>query len=173
MALLHVFADGTTGGYARLGRTMFACAVGSSGIVSDKREGDGGTPTGTFAVRRLMYRHDRVGRPRTALPAQPIQQAHGWCDDPASPHYNRQVRRSSAWRHEALWRADGLYDLVLAIGHNDRPANPGHGSAVFVHVARPDYAPTEGCVAFGIDDMLRLVARLRPGDRVHIEKPRD
>jgi len=172
MALLHVTGDGPDGGIARLGRMTFACALGSGGIVADKREGDGGTPTGIFAVRRLLYRHDRIGRPLTTLPAQPIQHAHGWCDDPASPHYNRQVRRPSAHGHEHLWRADGLYDLVLVIGHNDRPAVPGRGSAIFVHVARPDHAPTEGCIAFDIDDLLRIVARLKPGDAIHVEKQR-
>ncbi len=170
MTLLRVCSDGATGGIARLGRATFACALGSGGIVTAKREGDGGTPVGLFAARRVLYRHDRMGRPRTALPAHPVQQAHGWCDDPKSPLYNRQVRRPSTHGHERLWRADGLYDLVLVIGHNDRPAVPGRGSAVFVHVGRPDYAPTEGCVAFGIDDMLHILARLNPGDAIRIEK---
>ncbi|MDF1720033.1 MAG: L,D-transpeptidase family protein [Minwuia sp.] len=166
MALLHVFGDG----FARLGRSTYDCALGSSGIVADKREGDGGTPVGTFAIRRLMYRHDRIGRPRTALPAQPILRTHGWCDDPGSPGYNRQIRLPSTFGHEELWRADGLYDLVLVIGHNDRPVVAGGGSAVFVHVARPDMAPTEGCVAFAFDALMEIITRLRPGDTVRIEK---
>ena len=168
MALLRIHGEG----FATLGRTRLACALGRSGIVGRKVEGDGGTPVGRFPLRRLLYRHDRMGRPHTRLPASPVQLHQGWCDDPNSPCYNRQVSLPSRFGRERLWRADGLYDLILVIGHNDRPALPGAGSAVFIHVARPDLAPTEGCIAFAPDDLLLLLRRLGPGDTVLIEKHR-
>ncbi|GJL88957.1 MAG: hypothetical protein DHS20C03_26660 [Minwuia thermotolerans] len=165
MALLRVHPEG----YATFGRRSFACALGRAGIVSTKTEGDGGTPVGLFPLRRLFYRHDRLGRPETLIPATPVQPHQGWCDDPDSPLYSRPVTLPSRYGHERLWRADGLYDLILTIGHNDRPVRPSAGSAVFVHVAHPSMTPTEGCVAFAVDDLLHLLRVLRPGDAVRIQ----
>jgi len=153
-------------GIARFGALALPCALGRAGIATHKREGDGATPAGGFPVRRLLYRPDREAPPHGALPAAPIGRDDGWCDDPDDPRYNRPVRLPYAARHESLWRADGLYDLVLVIGHNDEPVVPGFGSAVFVHVMRPDGGPTESCVAFAIEDLRQLVARLGPASRV-------
>lgn len=164
MALLRVFPEG----HATLGRLSFPCALGRSGIVAEKVEGDGGTPVGRFPVRRLFYRHDRMGRPHSLIPASPVQPHQGWCDAVESPHYNRPVTLPSRYRHEQLWRADGLYDLVLVIGHNDRPVRPGAGSAVFVHVAHPAMTPTEGCIAFTPEDLLHILSVMRPGDAVQV-----
>ncbi len=147
------------------------CALGRAGIRQDKREGDGATPAGLFALRRLLYRADRLPAPRTALPAAAIAVEDGWSDDPNDPLYNRHVRLPHAGRHERLWRDDALYDLILVIGHNDDPPMPGLGSAVFVHVARPDYGPTEGCVALALGDLLELLAASSPGDRLRVEAP--
>jgi L,D-peptidoglycan transpeptidase YkuD (ErfK/YbiS/YcfS/YnhG family) len=140
------------------------CAVGRGGIRADKREGDGATPAGRFLFRRLLYRADRVERPATGLPASPIGPLQGWCDDPADPFYNRPVELPYRARHELLWREDGLYDLVVTLGHNDDPVRPGLGSAVFLHVAGPGWAPTDGCVALDRDELLRLLAESGPGD---------
>ncbi|MEI8394694.1 MAG: L,D-transpeptidase family protein [Rhodospirillaceae bacterium] len=134
------------------------CALGRGGIRADKREGDGATPTGCFALRRLFYRPDRLAEPVTGLPVAALTPEDGWCDDPAHPAYNCPVRLPFAAGHERMWRDDGLYDLVVVLGHNDRPPQPGAGSAIFLHVARPGYEPTEGCVAVHLQDLLRLVA---------------
>lgn len=144
------------------------CALGRTGLVVDKREGDGATPAGVFPLRRVLYRPDRVAAPETGLPVRPITADDGWCDDPGDPAYNRLVRLPYPGRHERLWRDDGLYDLVAVIGHNDDPVVPGRGSAIFLHVAKPDHAPTEGCVALALDDLRRLLADCRPGDEIAI-----
>lgn len=146
------------------------CAIGRTGIAADKREGDGATPVGAFPLRRLLWRADRLSAPATALPTTPIAPTDGWCDDPAHPDYNRPVRLPFAASHEELWRADALYDLIVVIGHNDDPPVPGLGSAVFVHVATEDFGPTAGCVALTRDDLLRLLADCRPGDRLVVEE---
>lgn len=144
------------------------CALGRNGIVRDKREGDGATPAGTFPLRRVLYRADRLARPTTELPVAPIGPRDGWCDDPASPRYNRPVRLPCAAGHERLHRTDGLYDLVVIIGHNDTPPIPGKGSAIFIHVAGPAYAPTAGCVALARADLLRLLRACGRGTRITI-----
>jgi L,D-peptidoglycan transpeptidase YkuD (ErfK/YbiS/YcfS/YnhG family) len=149
-----------TKGWARLGELQFRCAFGSAGISADKTEGDGTTPAGRFPIRRLFYRPDRVREIACAFPIQPMSPADGWCDEPGDPAYNRLVTRPYPARHETLWREDALYDLLLVIGHNDDPVVPGKGSAVFLHLAHPDYRPTEGCVVFARVDFIRLLGVL-------------
>ncbi len=135
------------------------CALGRGGIRADKREGDGATPSGRFVLRRALYRPDRLPAPPVSgLPASPIAPEDGWCDDPADPRYNRPVPLPCATSHEKLWRDDGLYDVVVVLGHNDDPPVPGLGSAIFLHVAKPGYLPTEGCVALALPDLLTLLA---------------
>ena len=101
----------------------------------------------------------------TGLPA-PVCGARASLADPA---YNRPVRRPYPASHEAMWREDGLYDLILVLGHNDDPPEPGLGSAIFLHCKRGDYEPTEGCVALDPDDVRALLRVLRPGDRICID----
>ncbi|WP_026873241.1 L,D-transpeptidase family protein [Inquilinus limosus] len=151
-------------GWIDWGAGRRACALGRGGVRPDKREGDGATPSGRFPLRRALYRPDRGPAPATALPCAPIAPVDGWCDDPADPAYNRPVRLPHPARHERMWRDDGLYDLVVVIGHNDDPPVAGLGSAVFVHLARPDGGPTEGCVALSRADLLDLLAAAAPGD---------
>jgi len=144
------------------------CALGRGGVLLEKREGDGGTPAGVFPARRVLYRADRLGVLVTRLPSAALAPDDGWCDDPGDPNYNRQVRLPFAARHERLWRDDTLYDALVILGHNDAPPVPGMGSAIFLHAARPDYGPTEGCVAIALPNLLALLAELAPGDRIAI-----
>ena len=157
-------------GLARFGALAVRCALGRGGIAATKVEGDGCTPVGSFPLRRLLYRPDRVRGLVAHIPTLPISPSDGWCDDPRDPAYNRPVTRPYAASHEALWRDDALYDLVLVIGHNDAPVVPGGGSAVFLHVARYDYGPTEGCVAFARSDLLALLHKIQPSTQVVIRQ---
>ncbi len=152
-----------------IGSCAVRCAFGRSGalLAADKREGDGATPLGTWPIRRLLYRPDR-GLPHTALETAPIQPDDGWCDDPSDAAYNRPVRLPYLASAEAMWRDDHLYDLVLVLGHNDDPPVAPMGSAIFLHLAKPEYAPTEGCVALARADMEQLLAEVRPGDQIRI-----
>ncbi len=161
---IHVGAVGAL----RFGGESFRCALGRSGIARDKREGDGATPAGSFALRRVLYRPDRLAPPRCVLASAAIAPEDGWCDDPAQPAYNRQVRIPFGGRHELLWREDEVYDLIVVIGHNDDPPRLGRGSAIFLHLARPDYAPTEGCVALRLPDLLAVLKGVDAASRIHI-----
>jgi L,D-peptidoglycan transpeptidase YkuD (ErfK/YbiS/YcfS/YnhG family) len=164
---LIVSPDGT----ARWGTRAMRCALGRSGLTTAKREGDGATPAGVLPMRRVLYRPDRGAAPATRLPCAAIAPAGGWCDDPADPDYNRQVALPHPARCETLWRDDALYDLLCVLGWNDDPVRPGAGSAIFLHVARPDFGPTEGCVALACDDLLAVLSEAAPGDAVRVIAP--
>jgi L,D-peptidoglycan transpeptidase YkuD (ErfK/YbiS/YcfS/YnhG family) len=69
---------------------------------------------------------------------------------------------------DRLKRDDHLYDLVIELDHNTRPRMKNRGSAVFIHVARPGFAPTAGCVALRADDLKRLLARLPRDAQIEI-----
>jgi len=160
------FAWGKGGAGDVVGR----CALGRGGVVpaAEKREGDGASPLGAWPMRRLFYRPDRLAAPETKLPRVPLSPNDGWCDDPAHPLYNRFVMRPFGGSHEALWRDDGVYDVVVELGYNDDPVVPGRGSAIFMHVAQPDYAPTEGCVALALAQFIVVLRRCEAGTLVEI-----
>jgi len=141
-------------------------ALGRGGIKANKREGDGGTPRGTFRLRRLWWRADRASRPRTRLPVRRIRTNDGWCEDPRDRHYNQPVRLPPNHPGDRLWRQDQLYNFIIELDHNTRPRIAGRGSAVFVHVARPGFAPTAGCVALTAPALRRLLPRLGPQTRL-------
>lgn len=143
-------------------------SLGRSGICASKREDDGTTPAGRFQLRRILWRADRLAQPRTRLPASPIRPHMGWCDDPAHFRYNAQVALPWPASAEALWRMDQLYDVVVVISHNEAPAIPGAGSAVFVHVQRADLGPTAGCIALQLPDLLWLLESAGPETELHI-----
>jgi L,D-peptidoglycan transpeptidase YkuD (ErfK/YbiS/YcfS/YnhG family) len=155
-------------GWATLGKRRWRCTVGAGGIREDKVEGDSATPVGEFPLRRIYYRNDLVVLPKVALPARPIGEHDGWCDDPRSPTYNRLVNIPNEWSAEKMWREDGLYDLVVVVGYNDDPPEGEWGSAIFLHIARDDYAGTQGCVAFSRDDLLELLPLLTRDTRLRV-----
>lgn len=138
---------------------VFRAALGRGGVRADKQEGDGATPAGRLVLRRVLYRADRLAPPRAAVPLEPIAPNDGWCDDPNDPAYNRPIRLPSTARHEELWRQDNLYDIVGVLGWNDAPVVRGRGSAIFLHVARPDLSPTDGCVALRLEDLRSVLAQ--------------
>lgn len=141
---------------------------GKSGVAIDKREGDHASPAGTYPLLYGFYRPDRVTRPRSDLPFTPLQPDFGWVDDPADRNYNRLVALPYAASHEAMWRDDGLYDLVVVIGYNTDPVVPGKGSAIFLHCASPAFSATEGCIAVARDVLVPLSGLLGPGSRITI-----
>lgn len=155
-----------TRGWMIAGPLAFPVALGRGGILANKREGDGGTPRGTFHLRRLWWRADRHPRPATLLPARRIGPEDAWCEEPGSRHYNRHVRRSAGEAGDRLRRDDHLYDFIIEIDHNMRPRIARRGSAVFIHVARPGLAPTAGCVAMPTARLRNLLRHLGPKTRI-------
>jgi L,D-peptidoglycan transpeptidase YkuD (ErfK/YbiS/YcfS/YnhG family) len=155
-----------------LGGKIVRCALGKGGVVEAqaKREGDGCSPLGVWTIRRVLFRPDKGGRPETGLPTKALERDDGWCDAPADPAYNRPVKLPHVASAETMWRDDDVYDLVGVLAHNDDPPAPGKGSAIFLHLARPDYSPTEGCVALAREDMEALLAMAKLGDAIEIKR---
>ena len=141
--LATVFPDGR---FLLRGET-YRAAIGRGGVRADKSEGDGATPAGILPLRRVLYRADRGRAPSCAAPVEPLSPDDGWCDDSGHADYNRMVRLPHPARHERLWREDAIYDVIGVLGWNDAPVVRERGSAIFLHVARADFAPTEGCIA--------------------------
>ena len=158
----------TPEGTLRFGGQEYACVVGKGGVTDDKREGDGATPRGRFALREAWYRPDRTEKPATELPLREITPADGWCDDPAHPAYNTHVALPFAARHETLWREDHAYDLLVVLGYNDAPVVAGKGSAIFWHLMHDSGRATEGCVAVTRETMLALLPQLHTATHIHI-----
>lgn len=178
------------------GGKTYTCRIGRGGIAptGEKREGDLKTPTGSFALRCVYYRPDRMEAPKTTLPVIPLTPEDGWCDDPTHPLYNQFVKLvppfvpakpsnppacgGDGWgatpSHEKLWREDHVYDLIIPLGYNDgidEAGNPspiiaGAGSAIFMHLMREDGVGTEGCIALKREDLLELLGVVSEGARV-------
>ncbi len=154
-------------GGVRFAGRRFPCVIGRGGVVTDKREGDGGTPAGTHRIVGMLYRPDRMARPTDW--ARPIRPGDLWCDDPGHEDYNLLVRAPFAASAERLRRADPLYDLVILTDWNWPFARRGAGSAIFLHRWRRPGTPTEGCVAFRPDHLLWIARRITYETRIIVQ----
>jgi L,D-peptidoglycan transpeptidase YkuD (ErfK/YbiS/YcfS/YnhG family) len=161
---------------AQIGDLVMPCRIGKAGFVQGEkgREGDAKTPLGAYHLRFGLYRANRLPVPKSRLTFWPLEPDDGWCDAPHHPAYNRFIRRPFAASHEALWREDGAYDIILVISHNDSPPQnakdgAGLGSAVFIHITQPDDRQTLGCVALAPEDMVQILPLLQPDMDVVIQ----
>jgi L,D-peptidoglycan transpeptidase YkuD (ErfK/YbiS/YcfS/YnhG family) len=165
----RLLVDVRAGTLSAFGETL-PCAIGRSGAVAEdeKREGDGATPLGAWPLRTVLFRPARATPPQgMRLPWRWTRPEDGWSDDAADPAYNAPVRHPHRWSAERLQRDDGLYDVIVTLGHNERPSQPGRGSAIFLHCWN-DRKPTEGCVAVEKQALLALLGRLTTGDVLSI-----
>lgn len=148
----------------------YPCVLGKNGVTDDKKEGDWKTPLGCFPLREVFYRADRIEKLQTNLPISEIGVDDGWCDDVNLPEYNKKVKLPFNGSHENLCRGDDhLYDIIVVVGYNDDPAVPGKGSAVFMHIARPAFTPTAGCVAFKQEDLTEILKNCDSNTKICIE----
>jgi len=159
--LLQLKASNSFGLLSYAGALM-PCSIGPAGVNALKREGDGATPLGVWPLRQVFYRPDKIRRPRTCFPVEPLKPTDGWCDNAGDRNYNRMVEMPYSVSAEALWRDDDVYDVIVVLGFNDVPRVRGAGSAIFLHIARDRWQPTAGCLALRLSDLLRLVEAPRP-----------
>ena len=146
----------------------YICAIGKGGIREDKIEGDGASPIGSYPIREIYYRSDRIEKPKCCFPISAITPSMGWCDASEDKNYNRLVTHPYPVSHEKLWREDHIYDVIVVLGYNDAPVVAGKGSAIFFHIARDNYQDTEGCIAVSLDHMYEILQALTPHTRFRI-----
>ena len=153
----RVTKDGTISGQGM----SFRCAIGRGGMrdAARKTERDGTTPVGTWTLKTVFWRADRIDRPVTPLKTVPLHPDDGWCDEPGDVLYNCPVKRPYPASNEQMWREDDAYNVVVELDHNSDPVKPNAGSAIFIHIAKPDYSATEGCVALKLEDLLQVLEK--------------
>ena len=148
----------------------YKCSIGKGGVSTNKKEGDGCSPTGTFPLSLVLYRQDRLPPPKTSLPFLPIKKNHGWCDDPCHKDYNTLITTPHDGTFEHLWRQDQIYDIMVVIDYNVDPVVPYRGSAIFLHLTSRKTLPTEGCVALKTEAMLEILSKAKPGTVIEISE---
>ena len=144
------------------------CAVGKRGIKRKKKEGDLSTPKGTFQVKKVYYRHDKVKNLKTIFKKIVIRKNMGWCDDPRSNRYNKLIKYPFKYKSEKLFRADNTYDIILVLNFNMNPIKKDKGSAIFIHVAKRKFNPTKGCVALEKKELRKLLKTLKKNSKIKI-----
>ena len=144
------------------------CAVGKRGIGKKTKEGDYITPVGSFKIKLILYRKDKIKKLHTSLKKKAIKENMGWCNDPASNKYNELVVLPNKFSHEKLYRKDNLYDIIMVLNYNMNPVKKNKGSAIFVHVAKRKFKSTEGCIAIQKSELLKIVKNVRLNTKIKI-----
>ena len=145
----------------------FKCSTGKRGLKKSKKEGDKCTPIGLFSLGKIYYRPDRLDKPDTNLKIVPIKKNMGWCDDPKSKYYNREIGLPSKARHEKLYKNDHSYDLLLVINYNTTKTIPYKGSAIFLHLTS-NYKKTNGCIAVRRKDLYIILKLINKNSKIKI-----
>ena len=155
-------------GYLEYKNLKFRCALGKAGIKNKKKEGDNITPEGTFKIIKVYYRPDKIKNIAISIKKKKIKKNIGWCDDPVSNSYNKEIKLPSRFSHEKLYRKDNLYDLILVLNYNTNPIIKNKGSAIFIHIAKKKYEPTAGCIALKKKDLLKLLKNIKKNTKIKI-----
>lgn len=155
-------------GHLKYRNFKFRCALGKAGIGEKKREGDNVTPSGTFKIFKIYYRSDRIKKIYSKFKAIEITKNMGWCDDPDSKYYNQLINLPSKYGHEKLFQKKNIYDIIVVLNYNMKPVVKNKGSAIFIHVAKKNYLPTQGCIALKKIDLLKLLSKIRKNIKIKI-----
>ena len=146
---------------------IFKCSIGENGIKTKKIEGDKTTPRGKFSLGKLYYRADRVKKPSTKLSIKIITKDMGWCDDPKSKYYNKEIKIGNKLRHEKLFKKNNSYDYFIVINYNTKKIISNKGSAIFIHLTK-EYKKTAGCIALKEKDFLILLKLINSKTKIKI-----
>ena len=155
-------------GHLKYKNFKFRCALGKAGIGEKKQEGDNVTPAGNFKIVQIYYRSDRVKKISSKLRAIEITKNMGWCDDPNSKNYNQLINLPSRYGHEKLFKKNNIYDIIVVLNYNMKPVIKNKGRAIFIHVAKKTYQPTQGCIALKKNDLLKLLSNVRKNIKIKI-----
>ena len=155
-------------GYIKYKNFEFRCALGKNGIKKKIKEGDNITPKGTFKIKTVYYRKDKVKKILTSIKIEKIKKNMGWCDDPRSATYNKLINLPNKYSYERLYRKDNIYDLIIVLNYNMSPVIKNKGSAIFIHIANNNYNPTRGCVALSKIDLLKILNNINKRTKIKI-----
>jgi L,D-peptidoglycan transpeptidase YkuD (ErfK/YbiS/YcfS/YnhG family) len=155
-------------GHLQYKNLKFRCALGKAGIKRKGKEGDNITPRGTFKITKIYYRPDKIKNIKTSVRKIKIKKNMGWCDDPKSKNYNKQIKLPSKFSHEKLHKKDSVYDLFLVLDFNTNPVIKNKGSAIFLHITKGSYKKTKGCIALKNGDLIQLVSKIRKNTKIKI-----
>lgn len=155
----HLFVEGR----------QIQCAIGLNGLTENKQEGDLCTPIGTFHFDKIYYRADRLGNMKFIINSSMISKYDGWCDDQKSDLYNQYIQFPFHQSAEHLYRIDQIYDIICVINYNTFPIIPGRGSAIFLHIAKPGFSGTEGCIAIEKKELIKIATNLTAYSTIEIK----
>jgi L,D-peptidoglycan transpeptidase YkuD (ErfK/YbiS/YcfS/YnhG family) len=154
--------------YLKYKNFRFRCALGKAGIGKKKKEGDNVTPKGLYKIVKIYYRQDRIKKISSKFKLIKITKNIGWCDDPNSEKYNQIINLPTKYSYEKLYRKDNVYDLILVLNYNMSPVIKNKGSAIFIHITKKKYQPTQGCVAIKKNNLLKLISKINKNIKIKI-----
>lgn len=155
-------------GYLKYKDLKLRCTYGKKGIKKKEREGDQITPKGFFKINKIYYRHDRIKKIYCKQKLFKIKKNMGWCDDPESKNYNKQIIIPNEFGYEKMYRNDNIYDLILVLNYNTKPVVKNKGSAIFIHISKKSYPKTNGCIALQKRDLIKLISKINKRTKVFI-----
>lgn len=162
---MHIFINKK---YLTYDNNKVKCAIGKKGIGKKQKEGDQITPKGIFRVKKILYRKDKVKGLKSKIKKIPIKKGMGWCDDPLSKDYNKLIYYPFKYGSENLYKKNNIYDIILVLNFNMQPIKKAKGSAIFIHVAKNNFQPTEGCIAIKKIELKKLVNFIKDKTKIII-----
>ena len=154
--------------YLKYKNFKFRCSLGKAGIKKKEKEGDNITPRGIFKIICIYYRSDRIKKITTPLKKIKIKKTMGWCDDPRSSFYNKEIKLPNKFNYERFYRKDNLYDIIVPLNYNTNPIIKNKGSAIFIHVADNNYKRTAGCIGMKKNNLIKLLSIIKKNTNVKI-----
>ena len=154
--------------YLKYKNFRFRCSLGKAGIKKKEREGDNITPRGIFKIICIYYRSDRIKKITTSLKKIKIKRTMGWCDDPKSSFYNKEIKLPNKFNFEKFYRKDNLYDIIVPLNYNRNPIIKDKGSAIFIHIADNNYKRTAGCIGVKKNNLIKLLSIIKKSTKVKI-----
>ena len=155
----HLFVEGR----------QIRCAIGLNGLTKNKQEGDLCTPIGIYQFDKIYYRADRLGSMKFIIDSSVINKNDGWCDDQKNDLYNQYTQFPFQDSAEHLYRDDHIYDIICVLNYNTSPVIPGRGSAIFLHIAKPDFTGTKGCIAIEKETLIKIATNLTADSTIVIK----
>jgi L,D-peptidoglycan transpeptidase YkuD (ErfK/YbiS/YcfS/YnhG family) len=155
-------------GYLKYKNLKFRCALGKAGVNKKIVEGDNITPKGMFKIIKIYYRPDKIKKIKTLIKKIKIKKNMGWCDDPNSDFYNKQIKLPTKLSHEKLYRNDNLYDLIAVLNYNTNPIIKNRGSAIFMHITKNSYKKTKGCIALKKEHLTKIISKINKNTKIKI-----